>query len=554
MCGIAGFIKKDKSYLTKSHEIIHDITYFNRLRGVDAFGMYKADLVFKKHDSIKEVGDPYELLLQNNKIKAFLNGVGNNEYFVMHNRHATKGDKKDQGHAHPFVISKENGKGAIMLVHNGTINHFKNEKDFPGKTDSHTVAKMLASGMSMTELEDSFFGSWALVWYDSQDQSLNFWRNDARPLGFVHTKDAIWFGSEHYIVAAALDRRGCKVEDFVNLPVMEHWKWKNFEFTKEKVKIQRGVVADKPSKSPKIQDEEEAASSTLDPNAFKDEEGDPTLVELPKSITSNASARGGTYTPTKIPVEPYPPRVPRPGAKKVRWHKATNIMGLEIGAWVVFSLCDAVGTKRGNQTNLVGRMVSYPGRGPCTPRVEFNVEIVGMIGRTKASVMESNKFFTGEIKECQQTLVGSGHYKYRFIVKDIKETTEVDPFLSFQRNGTQPNPEKFCYAGGGTVKLKDGIPTSASQPTTPTIVPLVKPTKTEEKEYADYSKATPCFKCSKKFSPGHIHRIKDRVEGSSTLNLCSGCFTEAITDQNMIPNLLKQVALLNHVDLTKKAH
>src|SRR5579859_1947656 len=127
MCGISGFIHHSGLFLSNATSTVKDMVYLNRLRGVDALGFLKV-----KHggewDYYKDAGDPLSLLSYKS-FKDFLDGIGDMRYFVQHNRHATKGEKKAASAAHPFEEKK--GKDNVIIgVHNGTLTHMKDEKNW----------------------------------------------------------------------------------------------------------------------------------------------------------------------------------------------------------------------------------------------------------------------------------------------------------------------------------------------------------------------------------------------------------------------------------------
>jgi asparagine synthetase B (glutamine-hydrolysing) len=61
MCGISGFIHHSSTYLSGALDVVKDMTYFNRLRGVDALGFIKVQYN-GDYEVHKGVGDPIQLM------------------------------------------------------------------------------------------------------------------------------------------------------------------------------------------------------------------------------------------------------------------------------------------------------------------------------------------------------------------------------------------------------------------------------------------------------------------------------------------------------------
>lgn len=223
MCGIFGLIAKS-TFVPDFTKAWQDTLYFHCLRGIDALGMIRVDKDGKA-SAAKDIGWPYSLV-DDKKFASLLKKPDDIKFLVSHNRAATRGKKESIAHAHPHLVSKTNGQGYISLVHNGTVHHITDGDKFAGDTDSQQLASMLASGMPLDEFTGRVFGSYALVWYDSEDRGLHFLRNGERPLGFVSSPKAMWFASEPYMVVAAAKRNSLEVTNFATeFPTYEHWVW-----------------------------------------------------------------------------------------------------------------------------------------------------------------------------------------------------------------------------------------------------------------------------------------------------------------------------------------
>lgn len=192
MCGIVGYItKEDKAYKDAKQHFMRFALALDTLRGSDSTGVMTVSKNFKVQTMRSLMpGDAWV------HSKSFRSKWNPGWASFGHNRAATAG-KVTIGNAHPFEV------GPISLVHNGTLWRKGDSLPKVGKdieVDSHQIAYNLAEhpvaeAKSVIEKID---GSYALVWYDSRDMSINIARNSERPLHFtVNTqRDAVWFMSD----------------------------------------------------------------------------------------------------------------------------------------------------------------------------------------------------------------------------------------------------------------------------------------------------------------------------------------------------------------------
>jgi len=104
-------------------------------------------------------------------------------FMIAHNRWATKG-KVNTANAHPFQ------HGHITGVHNGSLWTYRNlapDQDF--ETDSEYIFYALANGDTGDVLKE-IDGAFALVWHDSNDNTMHIARNDERPFHLAHIKNS----------------------------------------------------------------------------------------------------------------------------------------------------------------------------------------------------------------------------------------------------------------------------------------------------------------------------------------------------------------------------
>lgn len=558
MCGIAGFIKTTKQSVLLVPEVLRDICYYNQLRGVDSLGLFRVDTMYNnKTDIIKDVGIPHKLLAE----KKFWNWVtmvpGSMQYMVMHNRHATKGDKTNPAYAHPFEVKKDNNKGSIIMVHNGTLVHTNKPFDdqFKGKTDSQQLASAIASGTPLEDIEREIYGSWALVWHDSEDNTLHFWRNKERTLGFVHSERALWFGSELYSIANALDRRNVKVDDLVRLTEDEHWIWHTDEnkFEKKKLKLKSHL-------SPKfsyaeycetnLQDIflEEAEKKGLSKSATTGHSYfPPPGPPLKRDLSSGKTAVEifNPLAPANVGITPYcKPRVwPRSGRSK--WEDTKTGLGMDIGAIATFSVHSHAATDRINQVKLDGYMVMFDSKSRAS--CDTSVEVHGMVSMSVQKVDEVEKLWSGVVCSIQRQWDShKSDHVYRFMVKDITIIQMDDKFKPYHMMGKLP-AEALKHHSPKSQDEKSQAPSSTALQTPQALITTTR--KSEEREFADSKGSLPkthlnfmqCSDCSNHFSPAFLQRVQKDFddEASITIKLCKDCMRTAVADDSRMQRLFE---------------
>lgn len=190
MCGIVG-IAGGLSYADE--RIFEALLVADYLRGTDSTGV----AAFRKSGEVKVVkrlGHPFNLI----GTKEYAGAVNGPATSVLlgHNRYTTSGASSIQN-AHPFNFDHITG------VHNGTLSwesHGALDKlagrEYP--VDSMSLYAALAK-VGIDEVAKVLEGAFAMVWIDAKEETLNFWRNDERPLWycFSKTKKILGWASKH---------------------------------------------------------------------------------------------------------------------------------------------------------------------------------------------------------------------------------------------------------------------------------------------------------------------------------------------------------------------
>lgn len=204
MCGIVGALSLRSGGLDATDKkTIQQLAAAGVVRGYDGTGLFFLDE--KKGETYYHKGPTHACGLMSPK--DWIDIMSNARFCVAHNRAATMG-AIDEEHTHPFI------HGPVVGVHNGTVAFWQDAGiglDLTAKMDSDGIFEIMSKtdpdprdvGKVLGLLE---MGAYSLVWYDSRLQSLRFARNADRPMHFVHTPYAIFFGSELRMLEWVLDR------------------------------------------------------------------------------------------------------------------------------------------------------------------------------------------------------------------------------------------------------------------------------------------------------------------------------------------------------------
>lgn len=214
ICGVAGHITE------KEMEAFSDLLLMNGTRGNTATGVFSTRSTKKgktKAYFAKAADDPFTFMRSRlYKTIASLNEeFGHPHFFVGHTRSPTQGGVSDLN-AHPFDHPN------VIGVHNGNINGGLDDRN-KFSVDSDCLYHNISTKGLSKALEDLHFDSaYALVYYDKLNNSLEFVRNDRRPLFLMETNDGstLFWSSEEPMLKIVENKLGLKVskEPYV-LPV-----------------------------------------------------------------------------------------------------------------------------------------------------------------------------------------------------------------------------------------------------------------------------------------------------------------------------------------------
>lgn len=201
MCGLFGSVSKSLSMMDV--DITKQLGMISQLRGTDSTGIFIAytDKGKPKIAMHKEAVNATSFLLSD-MTKAMTDHA--TTYLIAgHTRAATIGAVNNEN-AHPFVSEH------IVGMHNGTIPNLKGKVDGVDVPDSRILFDLISEkGIEEAVTKaDEGVGAYALCFLDNKAKTLNFIRNEQRPLSFIKRHDTLFWASESIFLEAVKYRNG----------------------------------------------------------------------------------------------------------------------------------------------------------------------------------------------------------------------------------------------------------------------------------------------------------------------------------------------------------
>ena len=256
MCGHVG-VAGDLT--AKSMKAFADLLLFDQVRGIHATGIacvpWRTTARTSDSTEVFKVPVPASIFLDLEYTKELLRST-THSVVLGHNRHATMG-KKTVENCHPFIFD------GLVGAHNGTVGSANLRKNLEWldrddnerfDTDSETIyAAINEDGPEkvITNLESGSSGAWALVWYDFEANTVNFIRNDQRPLYYAFSKDEkqLYWASEAYMLKAACSRHNIDIDKVKMFALDTLYKWVVPE-TNQKFNVEGVAKTKMPGKKP----------------------------------------------------------------------------------------------------------------------------------------------------------------------------------------------------------------------------------------------------------------------------------------------------------------
>lgn len=197
MCGLVGIAG---ALSAKDEHVMRRLLLQDYFRGTDSTGLAALRDNGKEVKIAKIASHPLDLF-DSLRFKDALKGF-ESQVFLGHNRAATRGVVNNIN-AHPYHF------GDIVGAHNGTLD-YRCVQDLEDVLDEKFAVDSMAIFASIDKfgLEDtikSLRGAWALTYINLADNTLNFIKNDQRPLWYSFNKemDRIMWASEYPMMQAA---------------------------------------------------------------------------------------------------------------------------------------------------------------------------------------------------------------------------------------------------------------------------------------------------------------------------------------------------------------
>lgn len=208
MCGIVGIYSNRPVGLSyKQLDFFKQALIADSVRGNHGTGVLRVSGPAEKEELLpsylKLAGDPFSFFALKEAPDLFKDTVASPlRALVGHNRFATAGARTSEN-AHPFKNEH------IWMVHNGTLE--KHLCDIPKIHEKAVDSDALCHSIAELGLDETIkrtVGAYASVYFDEKLGTLNFFRNDDRPLWFALSKheDFIAWASEEGMLKWLLER------------------------------------------------------------------------------------------------------------------------------------------------------------------------------------------------------------------------------------------------------------------------------------------------------------------------------------------------------------
>lgn len=206
MCGLVGVINKYSYGFTQDQQnVFNTLLFVDMLRGPDSTGVFAVSNTGNVITA-KEASNSVDFMKHHEFNELHKRVFRSGSALIGHNRKATRGEIIDEN-AHPFVVDNN-----IVLVHNGTM-FGDHKKHAEVEVDSHAIAHLIHEKGDVGKALGSFYGAYALIWYDFEQGTLNMIRNSQRPLWFMETHGSWIWSSEREMLEFVQGRFNMQVKE-----------------------------------------------------------------------------------------------------------------------------------------------------------------------------------------------------------------------------------------------------------------------------------------------------------------------------------------------------
>ena len=214
MCGLFGFFDvSDKLTSKEKSDIMKNGLFVSAFRGTDSTGLYSYDGA--SSDLHKSLLASPQWVADYTTSNTPLRKAGSSQLTIGHVRNSSYGMPIIEQNAHPFQIED------VILAHNGTLSYgWENTLGNEFDVDSKALAKAI-SEKGLEWVTENVEGAMSLVWHNTNDNTINFFRNTERPMHFLSLKgkeDVFIYGSEASFLKFSADKAGLEYGELTELP------------------------------------------------------------------------------------------------------------------------------------------------------------------------------------------------------------------------------------------------------------------------------------------------------------------------------------------------